>query len=65
MLPLVEMPALVRHDAPWLASVFSPEAFAQFQRDVSGLILSENKTVDGINRIVVIDGRNQSRLNRL
>jgi hypothetical protein len=65
MLPLVEIPELVRHYAPWFASVFSSEAFAQFQRYVSGLILSENKTVDGINRIFVIDGRNQSSLNRL
>lgn len=65
MLPLVEIPELVRHYAPWFASVFSPEAFVQFQRYVSGLIVSENQTVDGINRIFVIDVRHQSRLNRL
>jgi len=65
MLPLVEIPEIVRHYAPWFASVFSPEALAQFQRYVSGLILSENKTVDGINRLFVIDVRNQSSLNRL
>ena len=65
MLPLVEIPELVRHDAPWFASGCSPEALAQFQRYVSGLILSEHKTVDGIKRMLVIDGRNQSRLNRL
>src|SRR5512132_3437490 len=65
MLPLVEIPELVRHYAPWFASVFSPEAFVQFQRYVSGLIVSENKTVDGINRIFVIDVRHQSSLNRL
>jgi hypothetical protein len=65
MLPLVELPEIVRHYAPWFASVFSPEACAQFQRYISGLIVSENKTVDGINRIFVIDLRNQSRLNRL
>jgi hypothetical protein len=65
MLPLVEIPELVRHYAPWFVSVFSPEALAQFQRYVSGLIVSENKTVDGINRLFVIDIRNQSSLNRL
>ena len=65
MLPLVEIPEIVRHYAPWFASVFSPEAFVQFQRYVSGLIVSENKTVDGINRLFVIDVRNQSSLNRL
>ena len=65
MMPLVEIPEIVRHYAPFFESVFSPEAFQQFQRYVSGLIVSENKTVDGINRIFVIDTRNQSSLNRL
>jgi len=65
MLPLVEIPDIVRHDAPWFAAVFSPDAFTQFQRDISGLIVSEHKTVDGINRLFVIDVRNQSRVNRL
>jgi hypothetical protein len=64
MLPVVELPDIVRHDAPWFASVFSPEAFAQFHRYISGLIVSETKTVDGINRIFVIDVRNQRSLHR-
>ena len=64
MLPLVELPEIVRHYAPWFASVFSPEAFVQFQRYISGLIVSDHQTVEGINRIFVIDVRNQSRLNR-
>jgi hypothetical protein len=64
MLPLVEMPELVRHYAPFFATVFSPDAFAQFQRDVSGLIVSENKTGDGINRLFVLEVRHQSSLNR-
>lgn len=65
MIPLVEIPEIVRHYAPYFESVFSVEAFQQFQRYVSGLIVSENKTVDGINRIFVTDTRNQSSLNRL
>ena len=65
MVPLVEIPEIVRHYAPFFEFVFSPEAFCQFQRYVSGLIISENKTVDGINRIFVYDVRNQSSLNRL
>ncbi len=64
MIPLVEIPEMVRHYAPFFASVFSAEAFEQFKRYVSGLIVSENKTVEGINRIFVIDVRNQSSLNR-
>ena len=65
MLPLVEIPDIVQHYAPFFISVFSPQAFQQFQRYVSGLIVSENKTVDGINRLFVLDVRNQSSLNRL
>ena len=60
MLPLVELPEIVRHYAPWFESVFSSEALLQFQRYLGGLIISENKTVEGINRLFVIDSRNQS-----
>ena len=65
MLPLVEFPQIVQHYAPWFETVFSAEALVQFQRYLSGLILSENKTVDGINRYFVVESRNQSSLNRL
>jgi hypothetical protein len=65
MFPLVEFPELVQHYAPYFEKVFSPEAFIEFERYVSGLIVSENKTVDGINRLFVNESRNQSSLNRL
>jgi hypothetical protein len=65
MFPLVEFPELVQHYAPFFQGVFSDEAFIEFQRYISGLIVSENKTVDGINRLVVHESRNQSSLNRL
>jgi hypothetical protein len=65
MLPLVEFPELVKHYAPAFASVFSAEAWVEFERYISGLIVSENKTVEGINRLFVQDSRNQSSLNRL
>jgi len=65
MFPLVECPELVQHYAPFFADVFSAEAFVEFQRYISGLIVSENKTVDGINRLVVYENRHQSSLNRL
>src|SRR3990172_5435507 len=58
MLPLVEFPELVQHYAPHFAPVFSPEAWIEFERYISGLIVSENKTVDGINRLCVhVSGR--------
>mgnify|MGYP000720785978 CR=1 FL=1 len=65
MFPLVEFPELVQHYAPYFEEVFSAEAFIQFKRYISGLIVSENKTVDGINRLLVFESRNQSSLNRL
>ena len=65
MLPLVELPRIVEHYAPYFAQVFSPEAFIQFQRYLSGLLVSENKSVEGINRLCVYESRNQSSLNRL
>ena len=65
MYPLVEVPALVRHYAPHFEEVFSPAALIEFERYISGLIVSENKTVDGINRLFVVESRNQSSLNRL
>jgi hypothetical protein len=65
MLPLVELPRIVEHYAPHFNDVFSPEAFTQFQRYVSGLLVCENKTVEGINRLCVFESRNQSSLNRL
>ena len=65
MLPLVEFPELVKHYAPAFASVFSADAWVEFERYISGLIVSENKTVEGINRLFVQESRNQSSLNRL
>jgi hypothetical protein len=65
MFPLVEFPALVLHYAPYFQHVFSAEALVEFKRYISGLMVSENKTVEGINRLFVLESRNQSSLNRL
>lgn len=65
MFPIVELPEIVQHYTPWFVPLFSQEALIQFQRYVSGLIVSENKTVEGINRLIVHESRNQSSLNRL
>ena len=65
MFPLIEFPAVVQHYAPYFKDVFSAEAYIEFKRYISGLIVSENKTVDGINRLFVAENRNQSSLNRL
>ncbi len=65
MLPFVEFPELVQRYAPLFAEVFSEAAYVEFQRYISGLIVSENKTVEGMNRLFVNESRNQSSLNRL
>jgi hypothetical protein len=65
MIPLVEFPELVEHYAPHFAGIFSEPAFIEFKRYISGLIVSENKTVEGINRLFVHESRSQSSLNRL
>jgi hypothetical protein len=65
MFPLVEFPEIVQCYAPFFETVFSADAFIEFKRYISGLIVSENKTVDGINRLFVVESRNQSSLNRL
>ncbi|MFQ5614716.1 MAG: hypothetical protein ACE5H9_21560, partial [Anaerolineae bacterium] len=44
--------------------VFSEAALVQFQRYLSGLIVSENKTIEGVNRLFVHEMRHQSSLNR-
>lgn len=49
MIPRGEFPVLVRHHTPHFAGVFSPEALVQFERYRSGLMVSENKTVECIN----------------
>jgi hypothetical protein len=65
MIPLVEFPELVEHYAPFFVDVFSSEALIEFKRYISGLLISENKTVEGINRLCICESRNQSSLNRL
>ena len=44
MIPLVEFPELAQHYAPYFDEVFSAEAFIEFERYISGLVVSENKT---------------------
>jgi hypothetical protein len=61
---LVQFPCIVEHYAPQFEDLFSPEGYIYFKRFVSGVLVSDNKTVDGINRLFVTDRRNQSSFNR-
>jgi len=65
MIPIVEFPEIVEHYAPFFEPVFSEEAFVQFKRYISGLLVSENKTISGINQLFINEVRAQSSLNRL
>jgi hypothetical protein len=65
VIPLIQYPEIVQRYAPYFAKVFSAQALLQFERYISGLIVSENKTVEGINRLFVFESRNQSSLNRM
>ena len=49
MIPLVEVPPFVNQYAQHYQDLLSPEQFEHFQRYLSGLFVSDNKTIQGIN----------------
>lgn len=61
---LVRLPCVVERYSSEFESLFSPEGYRYFRRFVSGILVSENKTLDGINRLFVLERRNQSSFNR-
>ncbi len=65
MVPLLDYPEVVKHYEHFFKDIFSDSAMTQFKRYISGLIVSENKTVEGINRLIIFENRDQSSLNRL
>jgi len=64
MLPIVKIPDIIEHFAPHFEDLFTSSEYEGFKRYVSGLIISENKTVEAINRHFVIQPRHQCTLNR-
>lgn len=64
MFGLTQIPEVVSHYAPAFRSLFSAASYEHFQRYLTGLLISDNKTVQGINRLFVLDERDQSSLNR-
>ena len=61
---LVDFPSIVKKYAPYFESCFSKEGYEHFKKALSGFIVSENKTLEGINRLFVKEVRNQSSFNR-
>ena len=64
MIPLTTYLPIVENYIEKFEAVFSKEELAQFSRYLSGLITGVNKTVDGINRLFILDLQNQCTLNR-
>src|SRR5215831_7657569 len=64
LLPLVEIPPFVDKYAQNYQDLFSPEQLEHFKRYLSGLFVSDNKTIQAINGLFVVQTRNQSSLNR-
>ncbi len=49
MLPIVKLPSFVENILPRFSSIFNKAQLRHFGEYVTGLIVSENKTVTGIN----------------
>lgn len=64
MIPILSIPEIVSNYASYFESVFSDSEQEHFQRYVSGLLVSENKTIEAINSLFVLDVKDQSSLNR-
>lgn len=64
MILLTDFPSIVKQYAPLYESCFSPEGYEHFQKAISGFIISENKTLEAINRLFFLSPRNQSSFNR-
>lgn len=64
MVPLMKPLAIVEHYSAAFKDVFGAGELDQLKRYLSGLMTSPNKTVEGINRLFVLDVQDQSTLNR-
>jgi DDE superfamily endonuclease len=64
MVPFVKPLEVVEHYASVFKDVFIERELSQLKKYLSGLLISPNKTVEGINRLFVLDVQHQSTLNR-
>ena len=61
---LLDFPSIIKTYAPYFEDCFSEAGFTHFKKALSGFLVSENKTLEGINRLFVEDSRHQSSFNR-
>lgn len=64
MIPILSIPILVSQYGEHFKEVFSEGEYEHFQRYLSGLLVSENKTIAAMNSLFVLDEKDQSSLNR-
>jgi len=64
MVLLTEFPSIVKKYAPYFEHCFSPEGNEHFKKAISGFMVSENKTLEAINRLFIFETRNQSSFNK-
>ena len=62
--PILDYPTCISELTSPLKPIFSPDQLAYFKKYVTGLFISVNKTIPGINRLFVFDRRNQISFNR-
>ena len=66
---LVQIPSIVEKYSRYFQDLFSKDGFENFKRFISvpiaiGIIVSENKTIEGINRLFVLEPRHQASANK-
>ena len=61
---LVDFPSIVKRYAVYFDDCFSEKGLIHFKKAISGFIVSENKTLTAINRLMVNHQVNQSSFNR-
>lgn len=61
---LLDFPSIVKHYAPYFKDCFSSDGYEHFKKAVSGFIVSDNKTLEAINRLFVHNGRHQTSFNK-
>lgn len=64
MMVLIDFPSIVHKYAPYFESCFSAAGYEHFKKALSGFMLSENKTLEGMNRMFLLNSRDQSSFNR-
>ena len=61
---LIDFPSIVHKYAPYFESCFSSAGYEHFKKALSGFMLSDNKTLEGINRMFLVNSRDQSSFNK-